>query len=85
MEHTDDVTCIDVFDNLIVTGQVGIDPLICIWEIGSVSKAVFRGILKQGVGYITFSNDGKKIAATGMDEDHCIVVYDVDKALNSRG
>jgi WD40 repeat protein len=85
MEHTDDVTCIDIFDNLIVSGQVGLDPLICIWEIGSASKAVFRGVLKQGVSYITFSNDGKKIAAVGMDDDHCIVVYDVDKALSSRG
>lgn len=46
MEHTDDVTCIDVHESLIVTGQVGTDPLICLWEIGSVSKAVFRGILK---------------------------------------
>ena len=31
LEHTDDITCIDVHENLIVTGQVGNDPLICVW------------------------------------------------------
>lgn len=48
-EHTDDITCIDIYENLIATGQVGSEPLICLWEVGQVSKGVFRGILKQGV------------------------------------
>ena len=34
---------------------------------------------------MAFSNDGKKLVAVGMDPDHCLVVYDVDKALSSRG
>lgn len=34
LEHTDDITCIDVYENLIATGQVGTEPQICLWEIG---------------------------------------------------
>lgn len=55
--------------------------MICVWEVGSSSKAVLRGILKYGISNLAFSNDGKKLVAVGMDEDHCLVVYDVDKAM----
>lgn len=41
--------------------------------------------MKQGVGNIAFSNDGKKLVAVGMDTDHLIIVYDVDKAMTFRG
>lgn len=64
---------------------MGLDPLICVWEVGKVSGAVFRGNLKNGVSNVAFSNDGKKIVAIGMDPEHCIVIYDVDKALQGRG
>ena len=59
--------------------------MICLWEVGSVSRATFKGVLKQGVGYLNFSNDGTKLVAVDMSTNHCIVVYDVDKALSGRG
>jgi len=59
--------------------------LIYLWEVGSSSKAVFRGMLKCGVSHVAFSSEGKKLVAIGMDPDHCIVVYDVEKAMSNRG
>ena len=45
---------------------------------------VFKGILKNGIGNVCFSNDGKKIAASALDEEHTIVIYDVEKAVHAR-
>ena len=33
---------------------------------------------------LAFSHDGKKLAAVGMDSDHTVVVYDVDKGIGLR-
>jgi hypothetical protein len=38
-----------------------------------------KGVLKNGIGCVAISNDGKKIAATSLDEDHCIAIYDIEK------
>lgn len=43
------------------------------------AKIVFRGVLKNGIGNVCFSNDGKKIAA--IDEEHTIAIYDLEKAM----
>ncbi|CAD8171847.1 unnamed protein product [Paramecium pentaurelia] len=86
-EHTDDITCIDVYDKYIATGQAGQIPPIYIWEVKSQmepSRAAFKGILRQGVQCLAFSNDGKKLAAVSMDDDHTLVVYDVDKGIDAR-
>jgi WD40 repeat protein len=56
-----------------------------VWEVGTSSKAVLKGTLKYGVSHLSFSNDGKKLVAIGMDADHCIVVFDVEKAISNRG
>lgn len=45
---------------------------------------MFRGILKNGISNVCFSNDGKKIAACSMDEEHTMALYDIDKAIISR-
>ena len=45
------------------------------------AKIVFRGVLKNGIGNVCFSNDGKKIAAAAMDEEHTIAIYDLEKAM----
>ena len=42
-------------------------------------------MLKCGVSHVAFSSEGKKLVAIGMDPDHCIVVYDVEKAMSNRG
>lgn len=37
----------------------------------------YKGILKRGIKYVSFSHDGTKVAALGADEESCVVVYDV--------
>ena len=62
LEHNDDILCIDCFENLAVTGQIGVTPTICVWDTKTmVTKVVLKGILQKGVGQVCFSNDGKKV------------------------
>jgi microtubule-associated protein-like 6 len=40
--------------------------------------------LREGIGNIAFSNDGKRVAACALDADHTLAVYDIDRAVQSR-
>jgi microtubule-associated protein-like 6 len=49
---------------------MGLKPSIFWWDTRSMeTKAVFRGVLSVGVSNLCISNDGRKLAAIGMDED----------------
>ena len=64
---------------------MGRQPLICVWDLINMdTKAVLKGVLKVGVSNICLSNDNKKVAAIGMDDDQCIVIYDIEKAQSAR-
>lgn len=36
------------------------------------------------MGKVCISNDGKKIGAVGLDPWHLLVIYDLEKVINSR-
>lgn len=36
MQNTDDITCIDKFENLVATGQIGHKPIINIWDTNTL-------------------------------------------------
>lgn len=38
-------------------------------------------MLSKGICHVTISHNGKMLAACGMDRDHCIVIYDLEKVL----
>lgn len=40
--------------------------------------------MKKGVVNVCFSHDGKRIAASSLDEDHTIAVYDIEAAISAR-
>ena len=85
MEHNDDIISIDLYEMLCITGQVGMNPLLCVWDIKTLqSKLILKGVLQIGINCVCFSNDGRKFAASGLDEDHCIVVYDLEKAIAAK-
>ena len=45
MEHNDDIISIDVYETMAITGQVGMNPLLCIWDLKSMqSKLILKGI-----------------------------------------
>lgn len=49
---------------------MGSKPSIFVWDSRSMElRAVFRGVLSIGVSNLCISNDGRKLAAVGMDED----------------
>jgi hypothetical protein len=59
MDHTDDINCIDVSDNLVATGQVGEIPIISIWDCTTMeSVIVLKGDLTKGIGQIAISPSG---------------------------
>jgi hypothetical protein len=69
----------------VATGQVGLEPSICVWDSKDQQvKALFKGIIKKGVSQVCFSNNGKLVAGIGLDEDHCLAIYDLEKAKSLR-
>jgi WD40 repeat protein len=77
MEHTDDILCLDVFKQYVVTGQIGHKPLICLWDMNTMeSLFILKGVLEKGINNVCFSHDGKFIAASSIDEEHTMLVCD---------
>jgi len=78
--HDDDITALAIHPSrkYVATGQVGKDPLICVWAASDCSLiAKFRlGKNTRGVKCLGFSNSGKYLAAVGDDNDHTIVTWD---------
>ena len=77
-EHTNTISCIAMHPGLVyvATGDIGLNPLICVWDSSTMECLVrISGVLKKGVCYIAFSNDGKILAATGADDYHSIAIY----------
>jgi len=84
-EHTDDIMCLATSPNgsYVATGEVGPNPLICIWDSNSMEcLARITGTLKKGITQICFSNDGKFVAATAADDYHCIAIYEWEKCTS---
>ena len=80
IEHTDDITCLDVYEDLVVTGQVGAKPSVIVWNCNTrETKAIFQGDLQKSISQVCFSPDGKKIAAVANDDDHTIGIFDFIK------
>ena len=78
-EHDDDILCLAVSNEAryCATGQVGPNPLICVWDTETMKvEAKLKGRLSLGIKNLCFSKDGKYLAASGMDVNHSIVVYD---------
>ncbi|XP_046848411.1 echinoderm microtubule-associated protein-like 6 [Xenia sp. Carnegie-2017] len=89
--HTDDILCLGIHPvkDIVATGQVGRDPCIHIWHAENLEcLSVLKGQHQRGVCAVDFSGDGKKLASVGLDNEHCIVVWDWkrgDKLATTRG
>ena len=85
MEHSADITCIDVGDTFAVTGQMGRDAMIFVWDLNTrETKAVLKGLFKIGISNLAISNDQTKLIAIGMDDNKLIGIYDLEKAISMR-
>jgi WD40 repeat protein len=78
--HNDDITCLDSWKNLVVTGEMGRRPLIAVWDTDTMEVIVsFSKPLEKSISNVAFSPSGKYIAATSMSDNHEIAIYDVIK------
>ncbi|PIK34378.1 putative echinoderm microtubule-associated protein-like 6 [Apostichopus japonicus] len=91
LEHTDDILCLCIHPqkDIAATGQVGRDPTIHIWDATTMKTlAMLKGQHQRGVCAVDFSGDGKRLASVGLDDNHCIVVWDWrhgEKLATTRG
>eukprot|EP00002_Diphylleia_rotans_P034049 TRINITY_DN7287_c0_g2_i1.p1 TRINITY_DN7287_c0_g2~~TRINITY_DN7287_c0_g2_i1.p1 ORF type:complete len:2704 (-),score=538.32 TRINITY_DN7287_c0_g2_i1:170-8281(-) len=80
--HTDDIISIAVNQklNIAATGQVGKEPIICVWDINTLETlSILKGFHIRGVCALSFTNDGKYLASVGLDDYNSIAVYDWKK------
>lgn len=89
MEHNDDITCLDIRKQYCATGQLGSNPLICVWDYTKIDMPCeyqMSGILKNGIAKLCMSRNMNelKLAAVGLDDLHSICVYDLKKVKQAK-
>jgi microtubule-associated protein-like 6 len=66
------------------TGDIGEVPKICIWDtVTTECLARISGLLTKGIAHLCFSPDGSYLAASAIDENHCVAIYNWDKCTNA--
>lgn len=84
IQHNDDITCVDVNEDMVVTGQTGANPSLIVWETNKkedklIKKMVITDELKSGISCVCFSQTKARLAAICNDENHRLVIYDCAK------
>lgn len=83
--HTNEISCIASNDQHFVTGEMGEEPTIYVWDYKNQAvKLILKGLLKYGVSHLRFSNDGKKLAAVETGPNKTIVIYDFFRLINGK-
>ncbi|XP_046714063.1 echinoderm microtubule-associated protein-like 6 isoform X3 [Silurus meridionalis] len=80
--HDDDILSLTAhpLKDYVATGQVGRDPAIHVWDVQTLKcLSVLRGQHQKGVCALEFTADGKNLLSVGIDESHCIVIWDWKK------
>lgn len=55
--------------------------MLCVWDSVTLeSKAIFKGVLRNGISNVAISADGKKVAAVSLESESSVVFYDIDKS-----
>jgi WD40 repeat protein len=69
---------------IIATGELGPKPSIFVWEAatGNMLFQLKKGLAK-GIDNLQYSQSGKYLVGTMMDDDHTMVVYDVEQGLRN--
>lgn len=82
MEHTDDIISLAIneniksFKNVVATAQIGIAPVIHIWDVNTLETlSILSGLHKNGICSLNFSSSGKLLVSVGLDSVHTIGVW----------
>lgn len=87
-KHTDDITCLEIHPDgvKVATGQIGAKPLIFIWDTNTlVPLCTFKGQLTKGIVSLAFNPSGDKLAASCIDLNHEIAVFDITAKSHNGG
>ena len=77
--HTDDILCLAIHPSgrLVATGQIGKNPEIHVWDEEELrTLSILKDGHERGVCAVDFSPDGKHVVSVGLDNEHCVVVWD---------
>ncbi|CAK8677759.1 unnamed protein product [Clavelina lepadiformis] len=78
-KHDDDILCLNLhpLKDIVATGQIGRDAAIHVWDADTLTTiSVLKGFHQRGVTAVDFSDDGKKLASIGLDNDHSMAIWD---------
>ena len=80
--HSDDIVALALTADRkrVATGQVGLEPMIFIWDAETAERLELMTLPKgcRSVSAISFSPDGRYVAAADMSDDHAIHVFDLE-------
>lgn len=82
-QNQDDIMCIAVYDDYAVTGDMGEQPTLSIWNNVTMKPIinVAAPFIKKGVYMVEFSHDGKLLVINTMDFENTIIIFDFQKLL----
>ena len=67
----------DVNSEIVCSGQMGFNPLICVWDSENLNTIfIIKWKNQMGISNLSFSEDMRFIAASSMDDINEISVYD---------
>lgn len=86
VDHTDDIISLAVHPEgrFVATGEMGRKPKVIVWDSADTTGVMdairtIQGHATRAVILLSFSPDGRKLAAVGQDDDHTLFVYDWEK------
>ena len=61
----------------VATGEIGPTPLISIWDVNNPLETIitFNKPLTKGIAQLAFSQTGKYLAASAMEDSHSIAIF----------
>ncbi len=73
----------DVSSEIVCSGQMGFDPLICVWDSENLNTIfIIKWKNQMGISNLCFSEDMRFIGASSMDDQNEISVYDFEEVIN---
>lgn len=83
VQGSEEIICIDTYNNLSATGEMGEFPILCLWDNRQMKVlSTFTGPLEKGIALVRFSWDGQLLAVSTCDEQNSIFVFRVKFLLS---
>mmetsp|Transcript_11637 Transcript_11637/g.14717 ORF Transcript_11637/g.14717 Transcript_11637/m.14717 type:complete len:107 (+) Transcript_11637:828-1148(+) len=87
--HSDDIVSLCISDDRtkVATGQVGLEPMIFIWDAVTAQRIDMMTLPKgsRSVSALSMSPDGKYLAAADMSDDHKVHLFDLTQKDPRKG